>query len=374
MINKPSVFSRIKVSSPLIESLKKDLKQERTSFIESLTADQMAKAFPPNANLGSNKAGAPITPKAVAMQANTVPLAQTQNGTKIMTDPKTGQLIIVSDDPNAVQVQTPEDTAKLQQLALLAQQTQMQQATAPTAQQTTAQQTVATQKAAQQAAQQQATRRVNEADEMAEFIQSLGQLLPQYTQSGQVVEDEPTETTTEETVKEVNEGDGTAETDSEMGANTGSSEVPEEHAPTTENIPDTPASPTGAPAEVEEEENDTPFNPVANDGLVQVNQAHDNMIDPTDAIKALGDTFWTPPSANLKGAVASAQQNIGLNGGPVEEEEPHGLMPRRNMAQYVKTGLNQMPGMPGNVIGNDFDDIMGIESPYAIKLALSIGK
>ena len=75
---------------------------------------------------------------------------------------------------------------------------------------------------------------------------------------------------------------------------------------------------------------------------------------------------------DLKDTVRQTQQNLG--GTTPVEDEPHGLMARRNMSQHVKTGLNAMQGMPGNVIGNDFDDVIGIESPYALKLALTIGK
>ena len=367
MIKKPSVLSKIRVSSPLIESLRSDLNKAGISFCESLTNDQMANALPPTANLGTLKNGTPITRDAIANQANSVPIAQTPNGTKIITDPKTGKLIVVSNDPNAVTTQTPEDQAKIDQLITLSQQTGVQQANAPSQQTQTHDQNTAQQRAVQQ----QTTQRVNESDELKTFYDELKQIVssgPQYDHSGTYVDHKKEKPVEEcDQTPELNEDDESSDTgggeineDDESSDSTGGFE------------PETMSGETLTEEEPEEEQEDVEIKPNANDGLVQVNHAEDNMIDSMDALKALGDQFWTPPAVDLKDTVRQTQQNLG--GTTPVEDEPHGLMARRNMSQHVKTGLNAMQGMPGNVIGNDFDDVIGIESPYALKLALTIGK
>ena len=341
MINKPSVFSRIKVTSPAIEALKAEVKSERKSFVESLTTDQLSNLFPASANLGTTSDGKPISRDAIAQQDSTVPIAQTQNGSKVMTDPVTGQLVIVSDNPSDVQIQKPEDAAKLQQLALLAKQTQTQQAAAPSKQDETHQQNIAQQRAVQQ----QTTQRVSENDTMSEFIDNLNQIFTSGPKYGNKAE-EP-------------------EDDNVYTQNSPAEKTPEE---TEEKVEDEETS-----EDVEESE----VAPHSSDGLVEVNPVGDTLLSsPDDVLTSMGASFWTPPGQNnLAQHVAQAQANIGAIAGPVEETPINTAPPvvqRPNMAQYVKTGMN-LPGS-GNAISTDFDDILGIESPYAIKLALTIGK
>ena len=386
---KPSVFSKIRVTSPIIEALRLDLKQERKSFVESLNANQMASAFPPSSNLGVSSAGAPITPDQIASHANAAPVAQTQDGSQVQIDPVTGKLIIVSNNPDDVVVQKPEDAAKLEQLAQLAQQTNQQQAIQPSQQDQTHSQNVAQQKAVQT----QAVKRVNESeDTLADFTQHLHQLFssgPKYNQSGNydhgkddIKPDEDTEKTTEkadEAEASLKEDDDDSSTES---STSGGGELNEEDDETSDSGRslgfDTGNGAGGMMSEEGPDENHD--KPAHSDGLVEVDHVNDTLLDPNEVITSMGDIFWTPPSQkDLKDAVMQAQTNVGFDGGSVQEEPrtvitPKQVQSRPNMAQHVKTGLNQMQGMPGNAIGNDFDDILGIDNPIAIKLALTIGK
>lgn len=353
---KRSLFSQIELTSDKTKELQSEVNKERKSFIESLSSEQMANLFPQGTNLGTLSNNKPITQTDIASQDGATQIATTPDGSTVMIDPKTGKPIIVSANPEDIEVKSPEDIEKLTQLAILAR--QAAQSTNPNQnidkQQQTNQQTQASQKSDQQ----QQTNRIAEekVDDIHSFMNDLNQIFssgPLDKNKNPKIHEEYSDPTEVELPKE---------------------EQPEKVEEVEETKPEIKSEPIEEP-EVKE-------TPKTDDGLVEVEVDHiaDNftdMSDPMDTLNSYTPTFWQPSSPDLSDTVKQTQQTMGVNSETPVIEKPIPGMARPNMSQYVKTSMNRGPSVPGVVdsfSADDFSDVMGLDSPISIKLSLEVNK
>jgi hypothetical protein len=272
-----------------------------------------------------------------------------------MVDPKTGKPIIVSDNPENVEVKSPEDVKKLTQLAILAR--QAAESSNPDQNKNNQQQTNQQTQAAQKSAQQQQSNRIAEekVDDIYSFMDDLNQIFS----SGPLNKNK--------NPKGHDEYFDPTEVEVELHKDTQpdiSNEVEETK-----------------PEVVEEPE--TKETSKTNDGLVEVEVDHvaddfTDIADPMDVLNSYTPTFWQPSSPNLSDTVKQTQQNMGVNPEtPVIQNQVPGMV-RPNMSQYVKTGTSRrgpsIPGVVDSFSADDFSDVMGLDSPISIKLSLEVNK
>jgi hypothetical protein len=357
-MKKLSIFSQLESTSATVKTLQAEVSKERKSFIESLTSDQMANLFPQGANLGTFSNNKPITQTDIAQQDGATPVATTPDGTTIMTDPTTGQPIVVSNDPDKVKIQSPEDVQKLTQLALLAR--QAAQIADPSKNVNTQTQTSQQNVAAQKSAQQQNNKisedfeKSQKVDDIHSFMDDLNQIFT----SGPL---------------DKNKNPKPHSNESAIQDTVLASEEEEK--------------PKSSEEEVKDESNSQP----ADEELVQVDNVSDNFtdvysdtavkdesdssfVDPMDTISSLATSFWQPSNQDLTQTVKDSQQNLGVTGETPVIEKPISVP---NMRQYVKTGATRgtsSPGIVDNFSADDFGDVMGLDSPISIKLSLEVNK
>lgn len=317
-------MSRYNACSERLRTLRSETNAARQSFLESLmatpatkqplTTNQVASTLPGNMRIAQKA----VTPKDVVAQDNAVPLAQTANGDIVMTDPKTGQLIVVAKDPHAIAVKTPEEVAGLQQMAQATKANQQakqgpnQVPVTPQDQLTAQKAELAKKQSAQATERAKSNGRLSEG--ISEFIAELNSLLSEHP-LGVLELVGNREETTKKPEKE----------DTEDGSDDNSGE-------------------------------DTEEIPTDTDGLVAV------VTDPNDALSALGADFWGMPGGeDLLSVAAQAQANMGLS--PAVKIDPnHTVAKPAQLSSKAETDPD------------DFSSVLGMDGgPFSIKLAISIG-